>query len=248
MSGRNGADRQLQALVHGISHDLRAPLRAIDGFAGKLARDLDGRLQPAEQDLLDRIRAATVRMGGLIDSLVDLARIEHAVLRPQQVDLSLLAEWCAAELQDAQPQRPARIVVQPGLQVIGDERQLKLLLTQLLRNAWRFSASRPQVEIEVDGEQRPDGVTLSVRDHGNGFDMAYADKLFEPFQRLHGADEGAGDGLGLAIARLVAQRHGGDIEADAEVGAGACFRVRLANLPEHATELRHPHRPENPPA
>ena len=224
------ANARLQSFVYGVSHDLRAPLRAIDGFAGKLAKQLEGQVDASAQDALERIRSATTRMGGLIDSLIELARIGRAELRPTRVDISLLADWCAAELQDAQPQRAAEIQVQQGLEIVGDERLLKVLLKQLLDNAWRFSASRDRVEISVTGERTANGVELCIRDKGIGFDMTYAGKLFEPFQRLHGVEEGAGNGLGLTIAEQIAARHGGAIRAESTVDQGACFQVRLKDL------------------
>ena len=224
------ANERLQALAYGISHDMRAPLRAIDGSAGKLARQLGDQLEDSAQDALDRIRHATVRMGDLIDGLLELARVGRAELRPAQVDISLLADWCAAELQDANPGREASIEVQQGLQVVGDERLLKSMLKRVLENAWRFSATRPQVEISVTGERLADGLRLWIRDRGIGFDMAYANKLFIPFQRLHGAEDGAGSGIGLTIAEQIAERHNGYIRGDAVVGEGAIFEIELADL------------------
>lgn len=227
----DAADKRLQVLLHGISHDLRAPLRAIDGFAARLSRQLQASGDPAAIESLARISATSARMAGLMDGLLELARAGSVELRPIQADVSMLADWCAAELQDAEPGREASIQVQPGLEVIGDERLLKTLLTQLLRNAWRFSATRPRVEIEVSGTRDADGLDLVVRDHGIGFDMAYAARMLEPFQRLHGSDEGAGDGIGLAIADVIAGRHGGHLRAESAPGEGATFHVRLQDLP-----------------
>ena len=224
------ADKRLQALMHGISHDLRAPLRAIDGFAARLARQLGTDADAAALDTLARISATSTRMGLLMDGMLELARAGRIPLRPVRVDVSMLAEWSVAELQDADPARDVAIEVQQGLEVIGDERLLKMLLTQLLRNAWRFSATRPQVQVDLTGTRDQDGLALVVRDHGIGFDMTYADKILEPFQRLHSSDEGAGDGIGLAIADVVAVRHGGHIRADAVPGEGATFRVWLRDL------------------
>ena len=123
--------------------------------------------------------------------------------------------------------------MQPGLEVMGDERLLKMMLSQLLANAWQFSSSRPQAWIRVEGQRNGDGLHMSIRDRGIGFDMAYAAKLFEPFQRLHGSDEGAGNGIGLTIAQQVAMRHGGSISAQAELDRGACFQVELVDLHAH---------------
>lgn len=221
------ANRRLEAFVHGVAHDLRAPLRSIDGFATQLARSTEDQLNPQAQAHLQRIRAASTRMGLLIDGLLELARVNRAELRSTKVDVSLLAEWALAELQDSQPHRDADVQVQPGLELFGDERLLKAMLGQVLTNAWRFSSGRVQVWIRVEGERQSDGLHLSIRDRGIGFDMAYSEKLFEPFQRLHGSDEGAGPGIGLTIAQQVAMRHGGSIRAEAEPGSGACFHVKL---------------------
>ena len=224
------AGQRLETYAYGVSHDLRAPLRTIDGFARHLERTAGTSLDEAAQDSLRRIRAATLRMGDLIDSLLELTRAGRAELRPERVDVSLLAEWVGAELQDAHQQRSAHIAVQPGLEVIGDERLLKVLFTQLLRNAWQFSASRPQVQVEIEGERDAGVLQLSVRDHGIGFSMDYADKLFEPFQRLHGSEEGAGNGIGLSIAHQVVARHGGRIWAESAPGQGAAFHMTLHDL------------------
>lgn len=226
----DAADKRLQALLHGISHDLRAPLRAIDGFAARLSRQLEPVGDVAAIETLARITATNTRMCVLVDGLVELARAGRAEWRPMRVDMSLPAEWCAAELQDADPGREAAIEVQPGLEVVGDERLLKTLLDQVLRNAWRFSATRSRVEIEVSGTRTDDGLALVVRDHGIGFDMAYAARMLEPFQRLHGSEDGAGDGIGLAIADTIAARHGGLIRAESASGEGATLHVWLQDL------------------
>ena len=227
----DAADKRMQALLHGISHDLRAPLRAIDGFATRLSRQLQPGADVAAIETLARITATNTRMCVLVDGLLELARAGSVELRPMPVDVSLLADWCAAELQDADPGREAVIEVQQGLEVIGDERLLKTLLTQLLRNAWRFSATRPRVQIDVSGTRDGNGLALVVRDHGIGFEMTYAEKMLEPFQRLHGSDDGAGDGIGLAIADTIVSRHGGHIRAESVPGEGATFHVRLQDLP-----------------
>ncbi len=219
------ANQQLRQFAYGVSHDLRGPLRAIDGFATQLERHAAQALDETGRDYLQRVRDNAGRMSALIDGLLELSRAISADLRPQSVDLSLLAEWVGAELQDADPERQARIDVQPDLHGYGDERMLKTLFTQLLGNAWKFSAQRERVQIEVRGTMQAQGVQLSVRDQGCGFDMAYADKLFEPFQRLHGQAEGGGSGLGLAIAQRIVQRHGGLVWAESEPGVGSVFHL-----------------------
>ncbi|RPE80134.1 PAS domain S-box-containing protein [Vulcaniibacterium tengchongense] len=221
------AMRQLQLFADAVAHDLRAPLRSIESFSALLAERAGERLDASERDYLDRIRAAAARMGGLLSALGDLSHVTRAELHPRPVDLSLLAEWVGAELQDAEPQRRAEIRVQPGLDAHGDERLLKLLLSQLMGNAWKFSRGRDPIRIEVTGEHVDGRLRLEVRDQGVGFDMRYAHKLFEPFQRLHGPDQGGGHGLGLAIAKRIVERHRGRLHAHSQPDAGSVFTVEL---------------------
>jgi PAS domain S-box-containing protein len=224
---------RLQAsLAHGVSHDLRAPLRAIDSFSALLASHLGGDLDDTAHDYIERIRAASARMAILIDSLLELSRAQRVELHPAPVDLGLLADWAHAELADADPGRDARVDVQPDLQVLGDERLLRQLVGQLLDNAWKFSRDRDRVRVEIDGERRGDRLVVRVRDHGCGFDMRYADKLFEPFQRLHGPEQAAGNGIGLSIVRCIAERHRGRVWAQSEPGAGSTFFVELPAVPD----------------
>jgi PAS domain S-box-containing protein len=224
--------RTLQMFANHVSHDLRAPLRSIESFSALLARRAAERLDDTDRDHLARIRAAAGRMGGLLDALGEYARAMQAELRPAPVDLSLLAEWIGAELREAELGREAALHVQHGLVVLGDERLLKSMLTQLLRNAWTFSRDRDHVHIELDGERRGECLHVRVRDRGCGFDMQYAHKLFEPFQRLHGSEDGGGHGLGLAIAHCIAQRHGGSIRATSQPGVGSEFTFELPAVPD----------------
>jgi len=226
-------ERLQGSFAHGVSHDLRAPLRAIDSFSILLAEHLDGGLDATARDYLARIRSASARMARLIDALLELSRAMRAELRSAPVDLDLLVDWAYAELADADPDaaRDARIDVQPGLQALGDERLLRQLVNQLLGNAWKFSRGGP-VRIEVTGAREGGRMVLRVHDHGIGFDMQYADKLFEPFQRLHGAEQGGGDGIGLAIVRCIAERHGGRVWARSAPGEGSTFYVELPAVPE----------------
>ena len=218
---------QDQAFAKGVSHDLRAPLRAIDSFSALLAEHAGAALDATGQGYLQRIRDASARMGRLLDALQEYSLASRATLRREPVDLSLLADWVGAELQDFAQGRAARIDVVPGLQVQGDEQWLRTLLMKLMRNAWNFSATRERVEIDVEGERAGDTLRLRVRDRGIGFDPEYADKLFQPFQRLHGPHEGAGAGMGLAIAQCIAQRHGGRIRAESVPGEGSVFHLEL---------------------
>ncbi|HEV8694474.1 MAG TPA: ATP-binding protein [Lysobacter sp.] len=224
------AQKQLQLLTDAITHDLRAPLRSIESFAARVAESAASRLEERERDQLQRVLEAAARMTSLLAALGELSRATHAELHTAEVDLSLLAEWVLAELQDAQPDRQTQIGVQPGLFTQGDERLLKQMLTQLLHNAWKFSPAQSAVRIEISGETHDGRQTLTIRDHGVGFDNRYAHKLFEPLQRLHGPEQGGGHGLGLAIAQRIAQRHGGCITADSRPGDGAVFTVELPAL------------------
>jgi PAS domain S-box-containing protein len=221
------SNRQLQLFADAVAHDLRAPLRSIESFSSLLAERGHDRLDETDRDYLGRIRAAAERMSGLLDSLNELARATGAELRPGPVDVSLLVDWVSAELQDAEPHRPADIDVQPGLMAEGDERLLKLMLSQLVHNAWKFAREGEPVRIQVSGEREGDTLRMVIRDHGVGFDMRYAHKLFEPFQRLHGPEQGGGHGLGLAIAQRIAQRHRGRILADSQLDSGSTFIVEL---------------------
>ncbi|MGY1521228.1 sensor histidine kinase [Luteimonas sp. A482] len=222
---RAAAARMQDHLVHGISHDLRAPLRGIAGFAARL----DESTTVAEADRADiaRIRKAAARAEHLVDALLELLRAARLSMREQEVDVSLLCEWVAGELQDADPSRTARIEVAPDLRARGDEHWLKTLLGHVLDNAWKFSAARECVDIRVEGAAANGLLQLAVHDAGCGFDMRYADKLFLPFQRLHGSEQGGGNGLGLAIAHQIAERHGGRMWATSRPGEGSTFFIEL---------------------
>ncbi|HEY5850654.1 MAG TPA: PAS domain S-box protein [Lysobacter sp.] len=226
-AARDVSNRQLQLFADAVSHDLRAPLRSIESFSALLADRANDRLDDTDRDYLTRIRAAASRMSSLLSALNDLSYVTRTELKATTVDLSLLADWVGAELQDAEPQRRAEIHVQPDLQVGGDERLLKLLLVQLMDNAWKFSREREPIRIDVSGRRDGDTLQVQIRDQGIGFDMRYAHKLFEPFQRLHGPDQGGGHGLGLAIARRIAERHRGCVRAESQPEAGATFTLEL---------------------
>ncbi|HEY4531286.1 MAG TPA: ATP-binding protein [Luteimonas sp.] len=217
-----------QALVsHGIAHDLRAPLRAIQGFAAMLEAGSGERLDDTGRDQLARIRAAATRMASLIDSLQALSRASHDTLEISDVDASMLADWALVELCDAEPGRKVEADVQPGIRVRADERQLKQVFDHLLHNAWKFSADRQVVHVSVDAESIGDVVRIRVRDRGTGFEPQHAGRVFEPFQRLHGLDQGGGHGLGLAIARRITERMRGRIWAESTPGEGSVFHVEL---------------------
>jgi signal transduction histidine kinase len=215
--------REQQALGFGLAHDLHAPLRAIDSFAWQLERNPS--LDTIGRDHVQRVRAAAARMSRLLERLQLFVNAGIAPLQPQRVDISLLAEWVGAELQDAAPTRAIALQVQAGLHAVGDERLLRTLLAQLLDNACRYSEGDPR--IEVAGEETGAGTALRVRDHGSGFDMADAPRLGQPFQRLHADESSAGSGLGLAIATRIVARHGGTLRLESALGLGTTVHLFL---------------------
>ncbi len=219
--------QQLDVFASSITHDLRSPLRAIESFGSLLGKRAKDRLEPEEQDYLERMLRASRRMSHLLDGLTELSRVTTAQLVCAPVDITMLADWTLAELQEDAPERATDAVVQPHLIAHGDERLLKTLLTHLLRNAWTFSRDRDVVWIRVEGEAHAGGLHVLVRDRGCGIDMRYADKLFQPFQRQHSEELGAGTGLGLASVQRIAQRHGGRVWVESEVDSGSVFHVWL---------------------
>lgn len=224
--------QQLQLFADAVSHDLRAPLRSIESFSARLEDRLGDALDDTSRDYLARVRGAAARMSSLLAAITELSYVTRAELRPEPVDLSLLAEWVLAELQEAEPGRSSDLQVQPGLAAQGDERLLKVLLTQLIGNAWKFSRDAATIRISVTGEATAGGgVRLHIVDAGCGYDMRYAEKLFEPFQRLHGPDQGGGNGLGLAIAQRIVERHHGHLHAESRPGEGSAFHVELPPAP-----------------
>src|SRR5579864_313042 len=222
------ANKELEAFSYSVSHDLRAPLRSIDGFSMALVEDYAGQLDVEGKGLLDRIRAATKRMAQLIDDLLNLARVTRTEMRYEVVDLSAMANAVLADLQSGDPERYVECVVGDHVIGHGDSRLLRVVLENLLGNAWKFTMNKPQARIEL-GMSREDGAPVYfVRDDGPGFDMAYVDKLFGTFQRLHAATEFPGTGIGLASVRRIIQRHGGRTWAEGAVGKGATFSFTLS--------------------
>jgi PAS domain S-box-containing protein len=222
------ANKELEAFSYSVSHDLRAPLRSIDGFSMALVEDYAGQLDVEGKGLLDRIRAATKRMAQLIDDLLNLARVTRTEMRYEVVDLSAMANAVLADLQSGDPERYVECVVGDHVIGHGDSRLLRVVLENLLGNAWNFTMNKPQARIEL-GMSREDGAPVYfVRDDGPGFDMAYVDKLFGTFQRLHAATEFPGTGIGLASVRRIIQRHGGRTWAEGAVGKGATFSFTLS--------------------
>jgi PAS domain S-box-containing protein len=233
------ANKELEAFAYSVSHDLRAPLRAMHGFSAALLSESRDRLDEQGRHYVDRIGAAAKHMGELVDALLDLSRIARREMGHQPVDLSALAREVAAELQTQDPQRRVEWVIADELIAQGDANLLSVALQNLLGNAWKFTGPRLQPRIEVGTLPRTSpasapasggeegGTIYFVRDNGVGFDMAYADKLFSPFQRLHGMREFPGTGIGLATVQRIIARHGGRLWAEAEVDQGATFYFTL---------------------
>jgi PAS domain S-box-containing protein len=218
------ANKELESFSYSVSHDLRAPLRAIDGFSLALVEDYAERLDERANGYITRVRKAAQRMADLIDALLRLAKVARAPMTMVPVDLSALAVRIASELHESDPQRHVEIEVAPGLRALGEPNLLLAVLQNLMGNAWKFTRARADARIEVG--QADDG-EFFVRDNGAGFDMAYVSKLFGAFQRLHSADDYEGTGIGLATVARIVHRHGGEIRAEGAVGAGARFGFTL---------------------
>ncbi len=216
-------NKELESFAYSVSHDLRAPLRAMDGFSEALLQEYEDALDATGQDYLRRVRAASQHMDQLIDDLLQLSRITRGDIQQEQVNLSALATAVAAELQEAEPQRQVEFLITDGLVADGDPRLLRVVMENLLSNAWKFTSQQPCGIIEVGKAEQDGQQVYFVRDNGTGFDMAYADKLFSAFQRLHSDAEFEGNGIGLATVQRIIHRHGGRIWGEGEVGQGATF-------------------------
>ncbi len=220
-------NKELEAFSYSVSHDLRAPLRAIDGFSHALLSDYSSQLDEQGRTYLERVRAGTQRMTQLIDDLLSLSKITQASLSRERVDLTDVARRVLIELGGRDPTRKITTRVADGLVVQADPRLLTVMLENLLGNAWKFTSKQPAATIEVGKEMRDGETVFFVRDNGAGFSMEHATKLFAPFQRLHAADEFEGTGIGLATVKRVVTRHGGRVWAEAEPGQGATFFFTL---------------------
>ncbi|MDB5102173.1 MAG: sensor histidine kinase [Cyanobacteria bacterium RYN_339] len=223
-------NQELEAFGYSVSHDLRSPLRSIDGFSQALLEDYGDQLDATGRDYLLRVRTATGRMGELIDAMLEMSRLARAPLRHQVVDLGTMAEEVLADLARGQA-RETSLHVQPGVVVSGDPRLLRVVLENLLGNAWKYAGKREVIVISFRAVQEGGEVVYEVRDNGAGFDMAYADKLFRPFARLHGARDFEGSGVGLATVQRIVARHGGRIWGEGTPGVGATFRFTLGQAP-----------------
>lgn len=232
------ANHELEAFSFSVSHDLRAPLRAVDGFSQALLEDFPDDVPEDAKRYLTRIRNSTLRMGQLIEDLLNLSRVSRGSLERSQVDVSELARLVANEVRLHDPDRAVDISIWEGMSVQADLRLLRTALENLIGNAWKFTSKTEHARIEVgvlrDGERQ----VFFVRDNGAGFSMDYADKLFSPFQRLHSPSEYTGTGIGLATVQRIIFRHGGRIWADASVGKGAAFYFTLDSSSAGLREMR----------
>lgn len=224
------ANRELETFAYSVSHDLKTPLSAIDGFAHVLGEKLRGRIEPQEATYLEKIRGSVTSAFGLIDALLELSRLSTLDrIERKRVDLTALAGTIAADLRDRDPGRQAEWQIDPGMVVEGDPALLASVMRNLLDNAWKFTGTRARalIEVRLEKESTPGFCTLLVRDNGVGFDGTRAGKLFTPFHRLHRKSEFPGSGIGLATVQRIVHRHGGSIRASGEPGVGAAFIVTL---------------------
>lgn len=219
----SAANRELDAFAYAVSHDLRAPLRAMNGFSRALVEDCGEQLQGEARVYLEQIDLASRKMRDLIDGLLALSRSTRGEIQRDGVDLSALARHLCDDLARAAPERQVAVEIDEGLRVCGDGRMIEAALGNLLSNAWKYTAPAPEARIRVYGEERDGQRWFCVADNGAGFDMAHAARLFQPFQRLHRQDEFPGIGIGLATVQRIVHRHGGLIEARGEPGKGAVF-------------------------
>jgi light-regulated signal transduction histidine kinase (bacteriophytochrome) len=221
------ANQEMEAFSYSVSHDLRAPLRAVEGFSALLEQTQQGDAAGKAQDYLKRIRAAALRMGRLIDDMLNLSRVGRHQLELENFDLARLAREIFDEIHAADPSRDVVFATSGDMRVRGDVSLMRIALTNLIGNAWKFTAKRvsPKIEFGIVANGTPP--TYFVRDNGAGFDMTYVDKLFGVFQRLHSVSEFEGTGIGLATVQRIVSRHGGRVWAESEVGRGATFYFTL---------------------
>jgi light-regulated signal transduction histidine kinase (bacteriophytochrome) len=218
---------ELEAFSYSVSHDLRAPLRAIDGFSQALLEDYENKLDAQGKDYLARIRTSTRLMAELIEDLLKLSRVTRSEMDIVPLNLSRMARSIIDGLQESQPQRLVNIKIAQSLEDSADPRLIRIVLENLLGNAWKFSGRKTIAEIEFNSINKDNKKVYFVRDNGAGFDMEYAEKLFAPFQRLHSIEEYSGTGIGLATVKRIISRHGGTVWAEGEPGQGATFYFTL---------------------
>lgn len=227
----SAANQELEAFSYSVSHDLRAPLRIIDGFSQALVEDAGDQLQGEAKVHLVRIRAGVQRMGQLIDAVLNLSRLTRAAMTIVDLDLTAMAKTIVAELRGLEPNRKAEVIIQEGMHANGDLVLMKVTLENLIGNAWKYTSKKEVAQIEF-GQTTKDGLEVFyIKDNGAGFDMNYAKKLFTPFQRLHTQSEFSGTGIGLASVKRIIHRHAGTIWVESAVGEGTTFYFTLAAAP-----------------
>jgi signal transduction histidine kinase len=220
-------NKELESFSYSVSHDLRAPLRSIDGFSQALLEDYGDKLDSGGRDDLERVRRAAQRMSVLIDDMLNLSRVTRSAMRREKLDLTAVARSIARELQETEPGRRVEFVIENDLSAVGDSQLVRAAMENLLRNSWKYTSAHPSARIEF-GKSRQNGrPAFFVRDDGAGFDPRYADRLFGAFQRLHTATEFPGTGVGLATVQRIIHRHGGEIWAEGAVEKGATFYFTL---------------------
>lgn len=234
------ANKELEAFSYSVSHDLRAPLRALDGFSLALLQDAGDKLGDEGKNYCERIRAAAGRMNVLIEDLLRLSRVNLAEIRRESVDLAALARHIVARLREAEPARMAEVVIDEPIAAEGDARLLTVVLENLIGNAWKFTSKTPNAKIHIGAKETERKLVCFVRDNGAGFDMAYAQRLFGPFQRLHSASEFPGTGIGLATVQRIVHRHGGKVWAESGIGNGSTFYFTLSVGREDAGKVDSP--------
>jgi len=225
------ANRELEAFSYSVAHDLRAPLRGMNGFARLLLDTYENKLDDEGKDWLQEILKNAEKMGALIDALLSLSRVTRVGLRPESVDLSVLARSSIAQISAGEPGRTVEVVVQGDLRADVDPQLARVVLDNLLGNAWKFTRNVPDARVELGSTEKDSTPGFYVRDNGAGFDMSFANLLFAPFQRLHTVAEFPGTGIGLATVQRIVHRHGGRIWAEGQVGRGATFYFTLPARP-----------------
>ena len=221
------SNKELEAFSYSVSHDLRAPLRSMAGFSSALLEDYADNLDEQGKQYLKKIQDSSELMGQLMDGLLKLSRVTRKDLSYENVNLSDMAKMVLAELEKSEPKREVQVKIAPDIIVYGDRNLLRLAIENLLSNAWKFSSKVAEPQIEMGMVDHDGKKAYFVRDNGVGFDMIYANKLFQPFQRLHMASDFPGTGIGLATVQRVVRRHGGEIWVDAKVGEGTTFYFTL---------------------
>jgi signal transduction histidine kinase len=233
----SASNKELEAFCYSVSHDLRAPLRGIDGFSQALIEDYGAQLDEQGRQYLERVRAGTQRMGALIDDLLNLSRLTRAELQREDVSLSSVAGTVVKDIGVAQPERKVEVNIAPNLSAHADPRLMRIVFENLLGNAWKFTSKAPHAQVEVGSVPHNGSPAYFVKDNGAGFNPEYSARLFGAFQRLHRTDEFPGTGIGLATVQRIIHRHGGQIWAQSDPGKGATFYFTLDQ--KHPMEAQH---------